>query len=66
MKRATAPQNLPHTYSPGVRRVERKTSTTCTSRSRITAIPQEMARNQAASASMITLWSMPWVKTEVT
>ncbi|WP_419933673.1 hypothetical protein [Candidatus Palauibacter sp.] len=57
----TAPQNLPHAYSRGVSRVEWKTSVTWSSRSRMTTIPHEMARNQAASASMMMLWSMLWV-----
>ena len=52
-KTATPPQNLPHTYSRVVRRVELKTSTTWSSMSRITDRPEKIARNQAPNEMII-------------
>ena len=64
-KTATPPQNLPHTYSRGVRRVAGNTSPTFSSRSRITVSPEMIARNSAPSEMSMTAWTLLWPKTEV-
>ena len=57
-KTATPPQNLPHTYSRGVRRVEWNTSTTRSSMSRITVSPEMIARNSAPSEMSMMDWTL--------